>query len=252
VGEETLPQFAILLGAMCYAINALITRKLTHLSKWPMSAALLVAATLLTVPMALYFDSPWNLQAETNSMWAVAALAIGPTAIATWLILYIISRQGASFLSQINFIVPMFGVLFGAIFLSERLPANAWAALVIIQQFVRAQRSGVTACGALLLAPLLLSAKTYLPEETPTPPGRFALMDCQCASASAEYSVPLNACLVPGRERQSGAENCHLLGIRETALNSVQTRCELVDAQPATGQVCNGVAGLFFKVKPAN
>jgi len=67
-----------------------------------------------------------------SSILAVLALAIGPTAIATWLILVIIARQGASFLSQINFMVPLFGVCFGVVFLSERLPANAWIALAII------------------------------------------------------------------------------------------------------------------------
>lgn len=132
LGAESLSQFAILMGAMCYAINALITRKLTHLSKWPMSAGLLLAATVLTVPMSLIVDRPWQVTPDTASMLAVVALAIGPTALATWLILVIIGRQGASFLSQINFMVPVFGVVFGVLFLHERLPANAWVALIII------------------------------------------------------------------------------------------------------------------------
>ena len=139
---ESLPQLAILMGAMCYAINALITRQLTHLSKWSMSAGLLLAASVLTVPMALIIDTPWNVRPDGTSVLAVVALAIGPTALATWLILVIIARQGASFLSQINFMVPLFGVLFGVLFLQERLPANAWAALAIILCGVALARRG--------------------------------------------------------------------------------------------------------------
>lgn len=142
LGNESLSQFAILMGAMCYAINALITRKLTHLSKWPMSAGLLIAATVLTVPMSLVFETPWQVKPDSASIWAVAALAVGPTALATWLILVIIGRQGASFLSQINFMVPVFGVFFGVLFLHERLPANAWVALAIILCGVALARRG--------------------------------------------------------------------------------------------------------------
>ena len=63
---------------------------------------------------------------------AILALAIGPTAIATMLILIIIDRSGATFLSQINFMVPLLGVVFGAVLLQEKLSANAYWALVII------------------------------------------------------------------------------------------------------------------------
>ena len=142
IGGQSLSQFAILMGAMCYAVNALITRKLTHISKWSMSAGLLFAASVLTVPMSLVMDKPWELVPDTSSVLALVALAIGPTALATGLILIIIARQGASFLSQINFMVPLFGVLFGVVFLRERLPANAWAALVIILFGVALARRG--------------------------------------------------------------------------------------------------------------
>ena len=142
IGDESLPQFAILLGAMSYAVNALVTRKLTHLSRWPMSAGLLLASFSLTLPMALMLETPWQIGPSHDSLLALLALAAGPTALATWLILLIISRRGASFLSQINFMVPIFGVLFGTVFLHERLPANAWIALVIILAGVSLARRG--------------------------------------------------------------------------------------------------------------
>lgn len=142
IDAESLSQLAILAGAMCYAVNALITRKLTHLSKWPMSAGLLIAASVLTVPLALIVESPWQVQASMPSVLAVLVLAAGPTALATGLILVIIGRQGASFISQINFMVPLFGVLFATLFLRERLPPNAWIALVIILLGVALARRG--------------------------------------------------------------------------------------------------------------
>jgi drug/metabolite transporter (DMT)-like permease len=94
--------------------------------------ALMFCASLWLVPLSLLLDSPWTLQPTALSLAAEVVLAMGPTAIATVLILIIIDRQGASFLSQINFMIPVFGMLFGVVLLGEHLPANAYLALVII------------------------------------------------------------------------------------------------------------------------
>ncbi len=125
-------QMAIAAGATSYAVNALITRQLTQTARLPMMAALMLAASVMMMPFSLVIDGPWTLTPSVVSVLSIVALALGPTAFATLLILVIIDRQGASFLSQINFMVPLFGVLFGALFLAERLPPTAFMALVLI------------------------------------------------------------------------------------------------------------------------
>lgn len=132
LGGETLRQLAILLAAVCYALNAIVTRKLTSLPKYSMATALMIAACVLIVPFSLALDQPLSLSPGVSSFMAILALAIGPTAIATMLILIIIDRSGATFLSQINFMVPLFGVAFGTVLLHEKLSANAYWALAII------------------------------------------------------------------------------------------------------------------------
>lgn len=132
LGDDLLRQTAILAAAVCYAINAIITRKLTRLPRWSTMTALMFAASVWLVPVSLWVDSPWQITPTLDSILALIALAVGPTAIATVMILRIIDRQGASFLSQINFLVPIVGMVFGVLMLNERFPANAYAALVII------------------------------------------------------------------------------------------------------------------------
>lgn len=132
LGDDLLRQLAILLAAICYAVNAIITRKLTRLPRWSTMTALMLAASLWLVPLSLWIDSPWLVRPSLSSGLSLLALAIGPTAIATVMILRIIDRQGASFLSQINFLVPIVGMIFGVLLLNERFPANAYVALVII------------------------------------------------------------------------------------------------------------------------
>lgn len=132
IGDDTIRQVAILSAAICYAINAIITRKLVSLPRLPMLSALMLSSTVLMLPLCLLVDQPWQLSFTAPSMSSIFILAAGATAFATWLILIIIDRQGASFLSQINFMVPLFGVAFGSIFLLERLPVNAYVALGVI------------------------------------------------------------------------------------------------------------------------
>ncbi len=142
IGDELFRQLAILLAAISYALNAIITRKLTTLPKYSMVTALMLASTILLLPASLIIDQPWDHAIGSKSLSAVMMLAIGSTAIATLIILTIIDRCGATFLSQINFMVPLFGVLFGTLLLGERLTANAYLALIIILIALALSRRG--------------------------------------------------------------------------------------------------------------
>ena len=132
LGDETIRQYALMGAATCYAINAILTKKIVHLPRRAASAALSVAALAMILPLSLLLDKPWLLTPSNNSMLAALALGIIPTAIGTLMLFAIIKRQGASFLSQINFLVPVFGVLWAMTFLGEQLPPSAATALVLI------------------------------------------------------------------------------------------------------------------------
>jgi len=142
LGDHMLRQYAIAGGAVCYAVNAIVTKKLTGVARLPMMAALMLVATAQLLPFALWLESPWAASPSMVSSMAVLALAIGPTALATLIILNIIDRSGASFLSQINFIVPLFGVFMAWLILDEVLPASAWIALCIILVGISLSRLG--------------------------------------------------------------------------------------------------------------
>lgn len=142
LGGETLREIAILGGALCYAINAIVTKKLTAAPRLSMMSALLLSASLIMLPPALLLDRPWTLTADTAALLSIVALAILPTALATLIILVLVDRQGASFLSQINFMVPVFGMVFGSLLLAEEFPANAYAALIVILAGVALSRRG--------------------------------------------------------------------------------------------------------------
>jgi len=141
-GPNALAQIAILAAAVCYAINALITRSLVGTPRLSMLTLLMLIGSAIMLPASLYFEAPLTLNPSWQALGALLVLAIGPTATATLMILVIINRQGASFLSQINFMVPLFGVLIGWLALGERLEPSAWLALLVVLVGVALSRRG--------------------------------------------------------------------------------------------------------------
>ncbi len=142
LGKDFAAQMAILVAALCYSINALIIKSLMHLPRRSLAAAVMVAATLVVVPMSLAFEQPWTLAISTESALSIVVLGILQTAIATLLTFAIIRSHGATFFSQINFMVPVFGVFWGAWLLAERPGLNAYAAMVLILIGLGAVRLG--------------------------------------------------------------------------------------------------------------
>jgi len=132
LGDDAIRQYAITAAAICYAINVIITKKLVGMPRRAMAAALVGVSALIMIPVSLFLDDPLRLTPSANALTSLVLLAIFPTAIGTLLIFAIIKRRGASFFSQINFMIPVAGVLWGIILLSESLPARAWVALSII------------------------------------------------------------------------------------------------------------------------
>lgn len=132
LGDETIRQYAIMIAACCYAVHAIVSKYLTHLPRQAVSVGVLLSSALFMLPISVYLDQPWTLAISDISWVMLILLGIFPTALGTLMIFAIVERQGAGFLSQINFLVPVFGVLWAVLLISEILPESAWLALFII------------------------------------------------------------------------------------------------------------------------
>ncbi len=132
LGKQAIGQYAIIGAALCYAINVLVMRRLTHLPRYGMIAALLLVSSAVMVPLSIYFENPFSNVPTTRSVVAVCLLGIIATAGGNLLRFVIVSRQGASFLSQLNTFVPIFGAAWAWLLLGENLPPNAVLAMLLI------------------------------------------------------------------------------------------------------------------------
>ena len=138
--------WAIVGAALAFAVNAVLMRQMRGHSMPAMSFAMVLAAFAMMAPVALLVEgwvglAPFHgelagpIASEggvTPSLLALAVAGIFPTAIGTLIIINITKRAGAPFLGQINFLVPIFGVVFAALFLHEAIEPRAGIALVLI------------------------------------------------------------------------------------------------------------------------
>ena len=134
IGDNFYAQIITMLAAMCYACSGILVRRIKEKSNTVVTASILISATALILPVSLIFETPWVAIAssETNSILALLYLGLIPTALAFILRFYLIREVGVTFASYVGYLVPFFGVLWGALFLGERLPSTTIIGLLLI------------------------------------------------------------------------------------------------------------------------
>lgn len=130
---ENLARLACVASTLSYAIGAIITRRCPPVPLVALSAAALIAATLMLLPVALLLEGwPDLTTAPPQALAALAYLGLGPTALATLLLVQVIKTAGPTFLTQSNYQVPVWSVIFGTVFMAEKLPPQFLMALGLI------------------------------------------------------------------------------------------------------------------------
>lgn len=125
-------QLAVLGGALCYALQSVLTRLIIKGDVMVSAAATLIVASLIVVPVALWQDRPWLLAPGAGSLAAVAWLGVMPTALATVLYFQLIRSAGPTFMSLVNYLSPGVAVLLGVTLMGEHPHANAYLGLALI------------------------------------------------------------------------------------------------------------------------
>lgn len=129
---EMLSSIAVFIAACSYAINTILVRRLPRFDPVVAGAGLLIAASVaLLIPWWL-LARPVGSAASTTSLLSLIWLGIGPTGIATIILFVVIDRAGPTFLSTINYLIPVVAFFAGVMFLNEPLSWISLLALAII------------------------------------------------------------------------------------------------------------------------
>jgi drug/metabolite transporter (DMT)-like permease len=141
-GTELLHQLAVLGGAVCYAINAIVARHRPAADPLVAAAGLMLAGSAIMLPIGAVPAGAELLMASPAPLAAMLALSIVATAIATVVFLKLVTVAGPSFTSFMNYLIPVWALLMGVLFLGEEPGARVVIALVLILAGIALSEAG--------------------------------------------------------------------------------------------------------------
>lgn len=127
----TLARAACVSAACCYAIGSIVTRRAPPVDRLAFGAASMLCATVMIVPVALILES-WPDRVTLIPALGFVYLGLGPTALATLILVRVIRSAGPSFLSLTNYMVPLWSIGLGTVVLGETLPPLFFAGFAMI------------------------------------------------------------------------------------------------------------------------
>ncbi len=130
--ENILYALAILLGSTCYVIGGILTLKISKKKNENVTASILIWGSIIVFPISMFFEQPWSLSPSLDSMIALLYLGVFPTGIAWLLRFHILKNNGVIFQSQVAFLIPIFGVILGYIFLNELITSKVIVSLLLV------------------------------------------------------------------------------------------------------------------------
>ncbi|HSA79584.1 MAG TPA: DMT family transporter [Geminicoccaceae bacterium] len=131
-GTALLYQLAVLGGAICYAVNTIIARHRPPADPLVAAAGVMLMGSLVMLPIGGPAAPEQLASAPAVPFAAMIALALVATAIATVVFLKLVAVAGPSFTSFINYLIPVWALLMGVIFLGEEPQPTTLVALVLI------------------------------------------------------------------------------------------------------------------------
>jgi drug/metabolite transporter (DMT)-like permease len=128
-----LARLACVTAAAGYAIGSIVARRAPPIPLVSFSAAALLAASAMIVPLALLVEGiPRAPAAGYLPTLALLYLGLVPTGLATVILVRVVRSAGPGFLTQVNYHVPIWAAIFGVVLLGETLPPQFLAALAVI------------------------------------------------------------------------------------------------------------------------
>ncbi len=125
-------QLMVLLAAFCYGSSAILIRKITHINPLVSTTSVLLITALYFFPLALWLEQPLSQLPSNSTITALIYLAIMPTALAYLIRFWLVARTGTVFFAQVAYLIPVFALLWGWMFLSEFPDSKTWMALGLI------------------------------------------------------------------------------------------------------------------------
>jgi drug/metabolite transporter (DMT)-like permease len=130
--ENYLYVLITILGSTFYCIGGLLTLKLKNRVNENVTTSTTLWSVIFLLPFSIIFETPWNSNPTLESTLSLLYLGVIATGLA-WLIRFrILTVNGLVFQTQVAYLIPIFGIIFGYFLMDEVITWKVIASLVVI------------------------------------------------------------------------------------------------------------------------
>ena len=121
-----------ILGSTFYCIGGLLTLKLKNKVNENVTTSTTFWSVIFLLPLSIIFETPWNANPTFESTLSLLYLGVVATGLA-WLIRFrILTVNGLVFQTQVAYLIPIFGIIFGFFLMDEVITWKVIVSLVVI------------------------------------------------------------------------------------------------------------------------
>ena len=121
-----------ILGSTFYCIGGLLTLKLKNKKNENVTTSTTLWSVIFLLPFSLIFEEPWNSSPTFESTLSLLYLGVVATGLA-WMIRFrILTVNGLVFQTQVAYLIPIFGIIFGYFLMDEIITWRVLISLAII------------------------------------------------------------------------------------------------------------------------
>ena len=146
---ELWAMLAALAAAFSYAAGSIVARRIGEQDPLSLSSGTLLVSAVCTGAIALPDLDAVQWPAALESVAAIAVLGMIATALSTVLFFRLVQGPGPAFLSIVNYLVPAWAVLVGAVILNEPLSGAVLGGLALILAGIAVSEAGQRLAGLL-------------------------------------------------------------------------------------------------------
>ena len=130
--ENIIYAIITIIGSTFYSIGGILTLKIKDKGNENVTTSTTIWSLIFLLPVSLLFDKPWTSIPSLDSTLSLIYLGVVATGIA-WLIRFrILTVNGLIFQTQVAYLIPIFGVIFGYFLMDEIITWRVLISLVII------------------------------------------------------------------------------------------------------------------------
>ena len=130
--DSLIGALAIYLAGCSYVISNLIIRKISDQPSDMVTMNSLMWGTIWLLPLMFMYGNLSNYELSYLPITAIIYLGIIPTGLAFSLRQVLIRNTGSTFMMQVAYLIPIFGIFYGWLLLSEPLKLSLFAGLILV------------------------------------------------------------------------------------------------------------------------